>query len=352
MEPRLFGIDNSNRDFTKKEAWGQNQFNSSFPISLCCYFEYKQISAKYIKMNHGIPLIDEISISEAFGMNLLDSSIMYAFETPLSKYQRYIYGRLPRNDVVIQNLNDGTQISSFEIKLTAIPDHTTCELDSLLYGSEIVVRPDTIVYLACQLADNQYLNLKDFFSEYQLRLDNVNWVEALAVLEITDIVKDFFEFLKVNSPYKQSPFLIQPIWKTEGKSPRLADSCLDIFIWSEFAFCDFIYLISNIESQNPQFISRPLRTAIWLMKMLFDFSQHGKFNHAEIIDALSYNTKNDKAFASNGIVTNRYMRCTELMTPRIKKEQLKEIILGGGQNLLSPERRFDAIIYNSPEIFE
>lgn len=35
----------------------------------------------------------------------------------------------------------------------------------------------------------------------------------------------------------------------------------------------------------------------------------------------------------------------------IKKSQIKEIILGGGQNLLSPERRFDAIIFNSPGIF-
>ena len=29
----------------------------------------------------------------------------------------------------------------------------------------------------------------------------------------------------------------------------------------------------------------------------------------------------------------------------------EKIILGGGQNLLSPERRFDAIIFNSPELF-
>ena len=33
------------------------------------------------------------------------------------------------------------------------------------------------------------------------------------------------------------------------------------------------------------------------------------------------------------------------------REQIKEIILGGGQNLLSPERRFDAIIFNLPELF-
>ena len=31
--------------------------------------------------------------------------------------------------------------------------------------------------------------------------------------------------------------------------------------------------------------------------------------------------------------------------------EIKNIILGGGQNLLSPERRFDAIIVNSPDLF-
>jgi HindVP restriction endonuclease len=46
------------------------------------------------------------------------------------------------------------------------------------------------------------------------------------------------------------------------------------------------------------------------------------------------------------------MTSRELEKPRILKSQIKDIILGGGQNLLSPERRFDAIISNSPEIFD
>jgi hypothetical protein len=45
------------------------------------------------------------------------------------------------------------------------------------------------------------------------------------------------------------------------------------------------------------------------------------------------------------------MKSESLKQPRIKKPEIKRIILGGGQNLLSPERRFDAIIYNSPDIF-
>ena len=44
------------------------------------------------------------------------------------------------------------------------------------------------------------------------------------------------------------------------------------------------------------------------------------------------------------------MKSSRLESPIIPKSAIKEIILGGGQELLSPERRFDAIIYNSPEV--
>jgi len=71
-----------------------------------------------------------------------------------------------------------------------------------------------------------------------------------------------------------------------------------------------------------------------------------------IIDELSYNTKNDKAFSVAGKVTHPYMACAELEEPRIQRKEIRHIILGGGQHLLSPERRFDAIIFNTKEIFD
>ena len=36
MTAGLFGLTNSNRDFGKADAWGKNQFNSSFPAALSC----------------------------------------------------------------------------------------------------------------------------------------------------------------------------------------------------------------------------------------------------------------------------------------------------------------------------
>jgi hypothetical protein len=95
-----------------------------------------------------------------------------------------------------------------------------------------------------------------------------------------------------------------------------------------------------------------MRSVVWLAKMLYEFALVGKINHKFVIDTLTYHTKNDKAFALSGSNTRPYMICDNLIQPRITKEEIKNIILGEGQNFLSPERRFDAIIFSNPEIFD
>lgn len=45
------------------------------------------------------------------------------------------------------------------------------------------------------------------------------------------------------------------------------------------------------------------------------------------------------------------LACEELTHPRVDKREIKNIILGGGQTFLSPERRFDSVLVNSPELF-
>lgn len=43
QKPRLYGITHSNRDFTKTDTWGKNQFNSSFPAGLTNYLSSKKL---------------------------------------------------------------------------------------------------------------------------------------------------------------------------------------------------------------------------------------------------------------------------------------------------------------------
>lgn len=262
-------------------------------------------------------------------------------------FQQYIIGALPRTDLVIQRRSSGDCLAGIEVKLTALPDNTTCDLDEACYGSEIVVRPDTIVYLACSIAKGMGTQVDQYIDDEIVIED---WTDASLVLPFVPKIIKALKAVSVNLEAKQSPFLLQPVWKTNGKSPQLAENCIDVFFWSDAGFVHFITEVSN-SNPDANSITRQTRTAIWLYKMLLEISLNGRFNHETIIDSLSYNTKNDKAFSSAGNVTNQFMACDRLARPIITKSQIKDIILGGGQNLLSPERRFDAIIYNSPELF-
>ena len=85
--------------------------------------------------------------------------------------------------------------------------------------------------------------------------------------------------------------------------------------------------------------------------MLYDYALQSQFNFISIRDQITYNTGNDKAFAVGGKITHRYMKSKELTMPRIHKNAIREIIQGGGQDYLSPERRLDAIILNTLGLF-
>ena len=345
--PRLFGISKSNRDFSLKETWGKNQFNSSFPASLCCYLASKKVQAVYLHLDEEEIVPGTVQIRDVFGIDPSSDEIYFAFESQYTPYQKYVVGTLPRTDLVIQNVKTGHCLAGLEIKLTALPDNTTCNLADDQYGSEIVVRPDTIVYLACSIAANLGATIN-------ARVPNVgitDWSDPAGVLNKVDKIVAIIKQVSTAAIDNQKPFLLQPIWKTKGKSPQLAENCLDVFVWSDAGFARFIAEISN-NNTGAISINRQTRTAIWLYKMLLDISQSNQFNHQKVIDQLSYNTKNDKAFATSGYVTNKFMKADRLENPCIGKNEIANIILGGGQNLLSPERRFDAIIFNSPELFE
>lgn len=146
--PGLFGITHSNRDFSLKDTWGKNQFNSSFPAALACYLYSKELKAVYYKTDSSMQtVIEHIGIEDLYKADPLEDDTYFAFETQFTPFQKYVLGSIPRNDLVIMN---GTQsVSSLEIKLTALPDNPTCDFSEDAYGSEIVIRPDTIIYLAC-----------------------------------------------------------------------------------------------------------------------------------------------------------------------------------------------------------
>jgi HindVP restriction endonuclease len=354
VKPSLFGLQNSNRDFAKKDAWGKNQFNSSFPAALVSWMGVQNLNPIYLCLDEtGNVQHDEINVQTLFGLPANHTDLFFQFEDAYTPYSDLIVGSLPRADLVTRNIatTGKDALKAFEIKLTTLPDESTFKKpNEALWGCELVVRPDTIVYIALSIAQGfrnrrpQLLNLLVSVGQ-----NITNWQNGQEVQPHMQAIIDVLEALLQCTPENEIPFLLQPIFKTQGKKSILAEQCFDCFVWSNFALST-VFL--NQSKGNTNDITRYERSSIWLFKMLLDYASNGRIDAKEVIDSLTYNILNDKAFASSGNVTNSYMRCATLEHPRVSKLALREIILGGGQHFLSPERRLDAIIVNTPGLFD
>jgi hypothetical protein len=231
-----------------------------------------------------------------------------------------------------------------------MPDNTTKSLNEDKYSCEIVVRPPTICFAACSICSKY--DTKARKERLRTLLSGVpNIIHWEMIDEVAPHYPEILDaLLRVMSDISscQSPLIMQPIWKTDGKTSRLTDDCLDVFVWSDIAT---IKMCTNTEYTLKD-INRFQRTVIWIYKMLFDYVTFGHFDYVTIIKNQSYGTANDKAFSLPGSRSYAFLHCAELNHPRICKDEIKNIILGGGQNFLSPERRFDAMIVNTPDLFD
>jgi hypothetical protein len=79
QQPGFFGIERSNRDFTHKDSWGKNQFNSSFPASLACYMHCQNLEANYLCLDREAKIFNNmISIENLFQIDPSSKNIFFA----------------------------------------------------------------------------------------------------------------------------------------------------------------------------------------------------------------------------------------------------------------------------------
>ncbi len=353
--PSLFAQDhnNSSQDYSREYYWGKNQFNSSFPASLVAYMSSKGLAPVYLctdKQNNVIH--KSISGEKLFGIDPLSEFAFYNFEASFPAYDKFYTGEREKIDLVMLNTseNNATPLIGLEIKLTALPDSTTRKLSEDHYSCEIVVRPPTINFIACSIC-NSFRNNKDKLREFLSIVPQIHhWEEPQDVLPVYDKILESILKISTHLNGKQTPLIVQPVWKTVGGKSMLAEDCLDVFVWSNLAV---MQMCNNGDNSSSGKITRPMRTLIWIYLMLLDYaSVCAQFDYRRIVRLHSYNIANDKAFALSSTQTYKFLHCDELVHPRISKHEIKNIILGGGQNMLSPERRFDAVIVNSPDLFE
>lgn len=311
------------------------------------------IPSNYLQLSReGDVVCTDLSFDAVFNTSLPNDKLRFSFESRYDPYQVFTHDDLKPIDLVIQEEGKtGSFLRPLEIKLTTLPDNTTSNLPEDSYGCELVVRNPTTRYIALSLAQACQKRL----TELREILDPVchtirSWDNLREMADKKIEIFSALEEVIVTFRDLQKPLLLQPVWKTLGKSAILSENCLDIFVWSDFGLTRLFMSADN--QRDPEKISRPERTALRLARCLYEISSRGKVYQQPIYDGMTFDTLNDKEFAISGARTNAFMRSPRLTNPIVTKDKIKEIILGGGQKYLSPERRFDAIIYFSRDLFD
>jgi HindVP restriction endonuclease len=358
ITPGLYGIKHSSRNFSEAKAWGKNQFNNAFPVALLCYLGdfHKNDKPVLIRLTQGSTSLttshDFIESTRLLERDTSDNSLFFKFEDSYTPYSDLVSeDRTPKLDLVVRDRTTKEKIclASFEIKLTALPDNSThVYTDESCFGSEIVMRPPTIPYIAFGVIEAYHRSQSDILDLIGRTCETVkNWGDGVEIKEKMLEFRRILDSVLAQRLEGQKPLMLQPIFKTKGKQMILEDHCFDYFVWTDFALTRLF--VDSISTKDE--VTRQERTLVWLLRMLFDFARNGQFSPSEIIKTSSFNIRNDKAFACNGSVTNKYMKSPQLTKPRFKKEIVRDIILNGGQRFLSPERRLDAILVSSPDLF-
>jgi hypothetical protein len=342
---KLFGLngeENTNRK--PNEYWGKNQFNSSFPAALCLWMESNHSTFVYATYSNGEHFLNEQTFDVLWGQ--AGESSHFLFEDSFTPYSRYTISPPGRVDLVTKNVL-GQYSRALEVKLTVIPDNTTCDLPEDEWGFELVIRPNSIKHAILGLYNSTEGNTKvmDVIREATSQLClTINWNSASDVQrrfgEIHDAAKKIREVL---TPF-QSPLILNAIWKTLGQSPIIAKDAFDVFVWSNLALCS-IAIDQSVGRLERQALTRQQRTVARFVRSFNELCTQRRANLESIFTEMAYELQTDKEFALSGRDTHQIFRHERLRRPSVGVDALRQIILDDGQKELRPERRLDASIF-------
>ena len=359
----LFGISDKNSSRKSADLWGKNQFNSTFPIALCLKMLDDGVKPVYVEVKKEKGGIKFHAEDTRLAMSRViedPSTTYYEFEAAFSPYSSYIREKdsLEKTDLVVHKQDKRGKkrpIRALEIKLTVVPDSSTAKLSENDWAPEMVVRPVSSAYAVlsvyARLLKQSKPDLKEKVRESLAigydKIDGNNWESIAEISEKSDyLVKALSETAMLTSKI-QSPFMLQPIWKTEGVSNDLAENCFDVFIWSDVAVMNLplIMLKSDTEKSNSgKKVSRPMREVARHVRALYELCSIGNISYDSIYRGMGLGHQSDKSFALSGLQTRLLMQHARLRKPHYSRSVLNEIILGGGYDQLRPERRFDAAL--------
>lgn len=311
---------------------------------MACYMLAHDIPVIYLRLNEELKVLAEtLPVSQLFncdGRSLEELS--FQFESVFEPYQQYSFDPIDGIDLVVKG-TDGNFLSPVEIKLTVVPDNSTFTKPESQWGAEMVIRSATTSYCALGMFDSVKDEARNIREIFEPSCSNIQmWDNDF---EMTHKLPNLFAAINTfERTYlqNQKPLLMQTLWKTQGKSPVLADQAFDIVVWSDYAFSRLFVDSSNEIAKT---MSRPARSTARLARCLWELSKSGKIRITDIYRQMAFGNQTDKEFSVNGLHWRKYVEHERITRPALPKSVISEIIQEGFIEKLSPERRFDQTLY-------
>lgn len=357
QNPRLYNLA-SRHSKSPGEIFGKNTFGVAFPLSLSLYMhnkhqnktdDYRPVYLKRDQSASGWSSVvqDKVSVPSLLGDSAFPGDLEVEFEEVFAAFEAVtVGGRSESVDVVTFNRNTGDEVRPIEVKLTVVPDGATKERDDPSdYSCEIVTRPHQWYYVMMSVAtayDGDKQTLKSHTTPVYSSVDFTDENDVKA--NETQLLKTLEDVL-AGKEQEQVPFMLHGIWKSMATSPDLHDDAFDLFAWSDFALGALAVERARGDAPYAHGTETALRSAAQLMAGLHHYATNGTVDWEEIYSSIDFGRQNDKAIQMNGNQTYHYCNSPELSSPRVGRDELFDIVLGNGQQLLDPERSLDATVY-------
>ncbi|MYE76741.1 MAG: HindVP family restriction endonuclease [Acidimicrobiaceae bacterium] len=343
VSPSLYGITKANSTRHGASLWGKNQFNSTFPLALCLWMrDHNQSPVTVIEDGGRIVANDTLwQMRDVIG----PANCYYMFESPFDPYAGYCRDAVDNIDLVVTT--DGQPLRPLEIKLTVVPDSGTASGGTDKWAPEMVMRPVSSAYammsVAASLAGDDEAS-EAVATHLRLAYNQITgWDNATEIAQRAGMLRAALDgaLRVVAERGLQRPFLLQPLWRTEGQSFVLAEHCFDVFVWSDAAV---MRVPVDQSTDGIDRVSRPLREVARHVRGLYDLLSTGDFSYLGIYKGMPLGHQTDKSFALGGRKSIRYLRHPRLSQPLLDRSILSRLVIGGGERELRPERRFDAAV--------
>ena len=347
-EPGLYGLTEGNSSRHGDDLWGKNEFNSTFPLSLCLLMRDRGIApVSVIAQNGVVKATEESTWSMAEITGEADDEPFYHFETAFDPYAQLSQNVSDRIDLVVEI--NGEHRTPLEVKLTVVPDSGTATRPEHEWAPELVVRPVTSAYAMMGVA-TRLLTRADERNEAKSILRGVcnnisQWNNKTEIEQNAQQLHQALGAILRLVERFQHPFLLQPIWRTKGQSLELCQNCFDVFVWSDVAVMRIPVQEYSARGSN-RIRTRFLREIARHVRALYEVLTAGDYNYEGIYKGMGLGIQTDRAFAVSGLKSQKYLAHSRLQEPALSREALRNIILNGGEEKLKPERRFDAAVVN------